>query len=159
MNDLANEVRTYMEQTHQTNQTILNQMEKSNQVLLQALQNMGNSINNLRSQPNIGREINSVHSENNNITSSSSLPQPTFLPRRVNLREEEGVEQPLTSTEDIAKAYAALEPNIREVISFREFCEDKRRETSRRTVNEELRHKINKIKLPHFDGSEKITSR
>ena len=88
---------------------------------------MGNSINNLRSQPNIARETNSFHSENNNITSSSSLPQPTFLPRRVNLREEEEVEQPLTSTEDIARAYAALEPNIRKVISFREFCEDKQR--------------------------------
>ena len=85
---------------------------------------MGKSINNLRSQPNIGRETTSVYSENNNVTSSFSLPQPTFLPRRVNLREE-GVEQTLTSTEDIARAYAALEPNIREVISFREFCDDK----------------------------------
>ena len=57
MNDLANEVRSYMEQTNQTNQTLLNQMEKSNQALLQALQNMGNSINNLRGQPNLGREL------------------------------------------------------------------------------------------------------
>ena len=125
MTNLANEVRTYMEQTHQTNQTILNQMEKSNQALLQALQNMENSIKFLMSQPIIGRENNSVHSENNNVTSSSSLPHPAFLPRRVNLREGEGVEQSLTSIEDIARVYAALEPNIREVVSFREFCEDK----------------------------------
>ena len=55
MNDLANEVRSYMEQTNQTNQNLLNQMERSNQALLQALQNMGISINNLRSQPNLGR--------------------------------------------------------------------------------------------------------
>ena len=42
-------------------------------------------------------------------------------------REEEGIDQPMTRTEDIARAYAALalEPHIREVISFREFCEDK----------------------------------
>ena len=66
MNDLENEVRFYMEKTHQTNQNMLNLMEKSNQALLQALQNMGNSINNLQNQPNIGRESNSVHSENNN---------------------------------------------------------------------------------------------
>ena len=98
MNDLANEVRSYMEKTNQTNQNLLNQMEKSNQALLQALQNMGNSINNLRNQSNLGRETSSIHSKNNNATSSSSLPQPTFLPRRFNPREEESIEQPLTST-------------------------------------------------------------
>ena len=73
---------------------------------------MGNSINNLRNQSNLGREISSIHSENNNATSSSSLLQPTFLPRRVNPREEEGMEKPLTSTEDIDRIYAALEPHI-----------------------------------------------
>ena len=59
MNDLANKVRTYMEQTNQTNQTILNQMEKSNQALLQALQNMGNSINNLRNNSSHGKDMSS----------------------------------------------------------------------------------------------------
>ena len=44
MNNLANEVRSYMEQNNQTNQNILNQIEKSNQALLNALQNIGKSI-------------------------------------------------------------------------------------------------------------------
>ena len=52
MNGLANETRSYMEKTNHTNQTILNQMEKSNQALLEELQDMGNSINNLKGQPN-----------------------------------------------------------------------------------------------------------
>ena len=158
MNDLANEVRSYMEQTNQTNQTLLNQMEKSNQALLQALKNMGNLINNLRNQPNLGRQTSSIHSENNNVTSSSSLPQPTFLPRRINLREEEGIEQPLTSTKDIARIYAALEPHIREAVSFREFCADKRRKIPRGYVNEELKRKVSKVAMPTFNGTGEMSA-
>ena len=42
---LSNEIRNVMEQT---NQTLAEKIERSNQALLQALQNMGNSINNLK---------------------------------------------------------------------------------------------------------------
>ena len=123
MNDLANEVRSYMEQNNQTNQTILSQMEKSNQALLQALQDMGNSINNLRGRPK--RETSFTHSKNNNVFSTTGIPQPSFLHRAKLPREEEGIEQPMIRTEDIARAYAALEPNIREVTSFKKNCDDK----------------------------------
>lgn len=64
----------------------------------------------------------------------------------------------MTRTEYIARAYAALEAHIRETVSFRELCEDKQRETPRRHVNEELKHKVNKVTLPNFDESEKITA-
>lgn len=119
---------------------------------------MGNTINNLRGQPNLERETSSIHSENNNVTSSSGLPHPTFLPRRANLRDEEGIEQPLTSTEDIAREYTALEPHIREADSFREFCANKRREMARGYVNEELKHEVSKVAIPTFNGSGEMSA-
>ena len=57
MNGVANEMRSYMEQA---NQILISQMEKSKQAL-QDLQNIGNSINNLRGQPNQGRETSPNH--------------------------------------------------------------------------------------------------
>ena len=56
---LSNEIRNVMEQTKQT---LAEQIEKSNQALLQALQNMGNSINNLKNHNSGGRDISSNHS-------------------------------------------------------------------------------------------------
>lgn len=57
---LSNEIRNVMEQK---NQTLAEQIEKSNQALLQALQTMGNSINNLKKNNFGGRDISSNHSE------------------------------------------------------------------------------------------------
>ena len=51
---LSNEIRNVMEQT---NQTLVEQIEKSNQALLQDLQNMGNSINNLKTHNSGRRDI------------------------------------------------------------------------------------------------------
>ena len=58
---LSNEIRNFMEQK---NQTLVDQIEKSNQTLLQALQNMGNSINNFKTNNSGGKYISSNHSEN-----------------------------------------------------------------------------------------------
>ena len=83
---LSNEIRNVMEQT---NQTLAEQIERSNQALLQALQNMGNSINNLKNNNSGGRDISSNHSENNGA-SPSQVPKPPFLPREGPSMEEEG---------------------------------------------------------------------
>lgn len=116
MGDVENEMRSYMEQN---NQTFINQMERSNQALLQALQSMGNLISdNLRGQRTHIRDTSLNHSEINNVSSRVEVSQPIFLPRGELLREE-GIEQPLNRTKDIERAYAQLEPHIREVISFR----------------------------------------
>ena len=106
INYVANEMRSYMEQN---NQTLINQMERSSKALVQALQNMGNSIsNNLKDQSLYIKDTSSNHSENNNVSSRDEIPHPVFLPRGELLREEEGVEQPINWTKDIARAYAKL---------------------------------------------------
>ena len=74
---LSNEIKNVMEQT---NQTLAEQIERSNQ----ALQNMGNSINNNSG----GRDISSNHSKNNGAI-PSQIPKPPFLPREGTLIEEE----------------------------------------------------------------------
>ena len=63
MHKIANNMRSYMEQT---NQGLISQMEKSIQALLQALQTMGDSINNLKCFSLHGRDTNSNHSKINN---------------------------------------------------------------------------------------------
>ena len=84
---LSNEIRNVMEHT---NQTLAEKIERSNQEILQALKNMGNSINNLKNNNNSGeREISSNHSENNGAT-PSQVPKPPFLPREGPSIEEEG---------------------------------------------------------------------
>ena len=117
---LSNETRNVMEHT---NQTLAEKIEKSNQALLQALQNMGNSINNLKNNNNNTRDISSNHSENNGAT-CSQVPKPPFLPRE-GPSTEVGEWTTNTAIEN-ARAYANLEPKIRELITFREFCEAKR---------------------------------
>ena len=117
---LSNEIRNIMEQM---NQTLADQIEKSNQALLKALQNMGNSINNLKNNNFGGRDISSNHSANNGA-SPPQVPKPTFLPREGPSMEEEG--QTTNTTIENAKAYANLELEIRELITFREFCEANR---------------------------------
>ena len=153
---LSNELRNVMEQT---NQTLAEQIERSNQALLQALQNMGNSINNLKNNNSGGRDISSNHSENNGA-SSSQVPKPPFLPREGPSMEEEG--QTTNNAIENARAYANLEPKIRELVTFREFCEANMQETPRRErrhQNQDFRSKVNKVTLPNFDGSEKFTAR
>ena len=54
-----------------------------------------------------------------------------------------------------ARAYASLELEIKELVTFREFCEANRKETprrERRSQNQDLKRKINKVTLPNFDG-------
>lgn len=151
-------MRAFMEQT---NQSIIGQMEKSNQALLQALQNMENSISNHKNNSSNGRDLSSNHSENNSGSSASKVPKPPFLPREDIPREEEGINHPTNSTVDNARAYATLELEIRELITFRKFCEGQRHEIPRRTglhANKNLKHKVNKVTLSNFDGSEKVTA-
>ena len=81
---LSNEIRNVMEHT---NQTLVEQIERSNQALLQALQNMGNSINNLKNHNSGGKDISSNHSENDEA-SPSQVPKPPFLCREGPSREE-----------------------------------------------------------------------
>ena len=151
---LSNEIRNVMEQT---NQTLAKKIEISNQALLQALQNMGNSINNLKNHHSGGRDISSNHSENNGA-SPSQVPKPPFLSREGPPGEEEG--QETNTAIENARAYANLEPEIRELVTFREFCEANRKETprrERRPQNQDLKRKVNKVTnkvtLPNFDGS------
>ena len=160
MNDLANELRKYVEQTNQTNQTVLNQMEKLNQALLQALQIMGNSINNLRNNSSHGKDMSSNELDVNESSSSRILRLP-FLPREETQREEEGINQPINRIVENARAYANLELEIRELITFAEFCEGQKHEVPkrmRRYVNKDLKHKVNKVIFPNFDGSRKMTA-
>ena len=120
---------------------------------------MGNSINNLRNNSASGRDVSSNHLENNGA-SSSRVPKPPFLPREEPSMEGEG--QTTNNAIDNARAYASLEPEIRELVTFREFCEANRQETprkGRRLQNQDLKSKINKVTLPNFDGSEKTTAR
>lgn len=131
-------------------------MKESNQAILQALKSMGNSTN--KGHTTDKRDTSSNHSENNNECSTSRVPQPQFLPHNEPSQEEEGIEQHRISTEDIARAHADLDPHIREVVSFRDFCEDKRREVPRKHKNKGLQHKVNKVSLPNFDGSGKLTA-
>ena len=154
---LSNEIRNFMEHT---NQTLAEQIEKLNQALLQALQNMGDSINDLKNNNNSGgRDISSNHSENNGAT-CSQVPKPSFLPRE-SPSTEEGEWTTNTAIEN-ARTYANLEPEIRELITFREFCEANRKEThkkERSLQNQDFRSKVNKVTLPNFYGSKKFTER
>ena len=83
---LSNEIRNVMEQK---NQTLAKKIERSNQALLQALQNMGNSINNLKTHICGGRDISSNHSENSGA-SPYQVPKPPLLSREGPPMEEEG---------------------------------------------------------------------
>ena len=83
---LSNEIRNFMEHT---NQSLAEKIEKSNQPPLQALQNMGNSINNLKNNNSSGRDISSNHSKNSGAT-PPQVPKPPFLPREGPSIEEEG---------------------------------------------------------------------
>ena len=123
---LSNEIRNVMEQT---NQTLAEQIEKSNQALLQALQNMGNSINNLKTHNSGRRDISQNHLENNGA-SPSQVPKPPFLSKENHLGEEEG--QATNTAIENARAYTNLEQKIRELITFREFCEANRKEGHRK---------------------------
>ena len=109
---LSNEIRNFMEHS---NQTLAEKIEKSNQALLQALQNMGNSINNLKNNNFGGRDMSSNHSTNNGA-SPSQVPKPPFLPREGPSIEEEG--QTTNTAIENARAYANLKLENRELITF-----------------------------------------
>ncbi|XP_059066288.1 uncharacterized protein LOC131857619 [Cryptomeria japonica] len=155
---LENELRTFMENNDRKTQALMEQNEKTSQALLQALQDMNTTMNTLRNHSN-GREENSNHSESTHNTSSSSrIQKPNFLPREGNNREETN-NSSMNNTEEIAMAYAKLGSEVREIVSFREFCEAKKNETPRRKpFNRDLKHKVNKLSIPNFDGSGKISA-
>lgn len=111
---IANEMRTFMEQTNQTLISQNERIEKTNQALLQALQNMGNSINGLKNNSANVRDTSSNHSENNG-SSTPRVPKPPFLPREEIPRVEEESNPSTNSTEDIARTYVNLEPEIKEL--------------------------------------------
>ena len=82
---------------------------------------MGNSINNLKNNSSHARDINSNEPKSNE-SSSSRIPRPS-LPREEIPREEERIAQSNNSTIDTARAYASLEPEFKELITFEEFCD------------------------------------
>ena len=90
---------------------------------------MGNSINNLKNHNSGGRDISSNHLENNGA-SPYQIPKPPFLSREGPLGEEEG--QATNTAIENARAYANLELEIRELVTFREFCEANRQESHRK---------------------------
>ena len=90
---------------------------------------MGNSINNLKKNNSNGRDISSNHSKNNGA-SPSQIPKPLFLSREGPPREEEG--QATNTAIENARAYANLELQIRELVTFREFYEANRQENHRK---------------------------
>ena len=67
---LAQELRNFMEQTNE-------KFERTNQLILQAIQNMSNNNQNERTIPATGRDTQSNHFENEHSTQSSSL-RPTI---------------------------------------------------------------------------------
>lgn len=156
---LENELRTFMENNDRKTQALIEQNEKTSQALLQALQDMNTTMNTLRNHSN-GREENSNHSENTHNTSSSSkIQKPNFLPREENNREETNTNSSMNNIEEMAVAYTRLGPEVREVVSFREFCEAKKNETpKRKPISRDLKHKVNKLSIPNFDGSGKISA-
>ena len=117
MNEMANELRAFVEQTNQTLMSQNKRLHQSNQGLLKALLNMRNSINNLRNKSSHGRDISSNEPDINE-SSSSRIPRPTFLQREEVQMEEEGINQPTNNTVENARVYASLEPEIRELIRF-----------------------------------------
>ena len=54
--------------------------------------------------------------------------RPPFLPREEYQSEEDGINQPINSIVENARAYGNLELEIRELITFAEFCEGQKHE-------------------------------
>ena len=77
-----NDLRTF---TEMTTKGLMDQNERTTQVQTQvhlhALQRINNSHNVLKTNSSNGRDISSNHSENNNGSSTSRIPKPSFLPR------------------------------------------------------------------------------
>ena len=73
-----NDLRTF---TEMTTKGLKDQNERTTQVHLHALQRINNSHNVLKTNSSNGRDISSNHLENNNGSSTSRIPKPSFLPR------------------------------------------------------------------------------
>ena len=57
------------------------------------------------------------------------------------------------NVEEIGQMYANLDPNLREIIPFKEYYESKLLEIRKKKhVDKDLQEKLNKVKLPCFDG-------
>jgi hypothetical protein len=70
--------------------------------------------------------------------------------------------QPTNNTIDNGRTFANLEPKIREIETFAKSCESQKHETPKRTrrhINKDFKHKVNKVVLLNFDGSRKMTAR
>jgi hypothetical protein len=151
---LAQELRNFMEQTNE-------RFERTNQLILQAIQNMSNNNQNERTNPASGRDSQSNHSENEHSTQSSFLRPtlPPFLPREEPIIEEG--EPTTNSVEELTQMYARLEPEIQRIIPFKEYYETKILATRNKRRNHEGRDihaKIGKMTLPYFDGSGEETA-
>lgn len=71
--------------------------------------------------------------------------------------EDEG--QATNTAIENARAYANLEPEIRELITFKEFYEASRQGAHRKEKRHQNQEFRSKITLPNFDGSKKLTAR
>ena len=94
----------------------------------------------------------STHEENEPL-SQSLVPWetwPSFI-----LREEPIANNGTLSNsmEEIAQMYAILDPNLWQLIPFKEYHESKLMENRKKHhVDEDLQKKVNKVKLPCFNG-------
>lgn len=94
---LGDKLRAYMEQN-----------EKTSQLLLQTLQNMSNTISNLKPNQATGRDITSNHYENDNRAPLGSTPRitrPSFVPRKGSTRKEEEINAPNHNLEELTESY------------------------------------------------------
>ena len=78
------------------------------------------------------------------------------------MRVEPAVTNGMTtnSVEEIVQMYASLDPNLGKLIQFKEYYDSKLMENRKKHhVDEDLQKKVNKVKLPCFDGSGEETTR
>lgn len=114
---LAQELRKFMEQTNE-------RFKSTNKMILEAIQKLSNNNQTERPNPNSRRNAHSNHSENVLSTEDSVFQDtlPLFLPSKEPTIEEE----PTTnSVEEIAQIYTRLDPQVRNLISFKECYETK----------------------------------
>ena len=131
--ELAQEVRNFIEQTNER----FERTENSKKVLLKAIQKLS-SNNNKNERLNSQRDHHSTHEENE-PSPQSLVPQKTFISF---ISREEPIADNGTSTnsmEEITQMYASLDPNIQQLIPFKEYYESKLMENRKKHhVDEDL---------------------
>lgn len=73
------------------------------------------------------------------------------------MKKQEGEEQ--RNYASIVREYLELDENAQAAMSFNQFYSARRSDERQHRGNRDLQHKINKLSLPTFDGSGKMTAR